>query len=547
MTKEQAKLVYEAVANGEQVNPLAVNSRVDELSKVVNPYTVGLRTNADSTLKKEPFLEMKKCDLTWSILSTVVDYTENDKDSPYKEMNHSPIYSRFEDTKDLLLDEQSDLWNERFEEVSCYLYSSNKFDDTNDVSTTYLGYYKSKGEERTFPADNHIPIDGRGVTEAFLMDNTPMKLFFDSGASRSYLSKKFYDTNKSLHKLPKFVTNCTGIKIRNGSIIPTLFVILIQFMTHGHIFEIYTIVAEIDDGMDLVFSFKNVTETEGRLNTRTGEYDFIGRSIPVYPQNDLDVPVGKQVPIKIKAPFGEKLSGRIMTKLFGSEKVFTMKLKIENNQGCVQFINKGKDIVKLRKDKAIGVLDLRSVGYFKVNYQKMITMAESRQNFKMYHYQQVRKEPKEHIDEYFRVSKIDSKRDNSRSDKNTRGNSDIYLWLAEDDPRRHQTDAEILYEKIDLKESALSKKEKAKLMKLILKYRDAFSLRDEIGECPNLVANIKEIDESPFFVRPFPLSETDKPFMDKQMERLVSLGILTKTSTSHTSLVMLITRKLTSD
>ena len=286
MTKEQAELVYEAVANDEQVNPLAVNSRVDELSKVVNPYTVRLRTNTDSTLKKEPFLEMKKCDLTWSILSTVVDYTENDQDSPYKEMNHSPIYSRFEDTKDLILDEQSDFWNERFEEVSCNLYSSNKFDDTNDVSTSYLGYYESKGEERTFLIDNHIPIDGRGVTEGFLMDNTLMKLFFDSGASRSYLSKKFYDTNKSLHKLLKSVTSCTGIKIGNGSIIPTLFVIPIHFMTHGHILEVHTVVAEIDDGMDLVFGFKNMTETEGRLNTRTGEYDFIGRSIPFYPQND---------------------------------------------------------------------------------------------------------------------------------------------------------------------------------------------------------------------------------------------------------------------
>ena len=243
MTKEQAELVYEAVANGKQVNPLAVNSRVEELPEVVNPYTVGLRTNTDSTLKKEPFSEMKKCDLTWSISSTVVDYTENDKDSPYKEMNHSPIYSRFEDTKDLTLDNQSDLWSEKFEEVSCNLYSSNKFDDTNDVSTTYLGYYKSKGEERTSPVDNHIPIDDRGVTEAFLMDNTPMKLFFDSGASRSYLPKKFYDTSKSLHKLPKFVTSCTGIKIGNGSIIPTLLVIPIQFMTNGHIFEVQTIVA----------------------------------------------------------------------------------------------------------------------------------------------------------------------------------------------------------------------------------------------------------------------------------------------------------------
>ena len=215
MTEEQAELVYEAVANGKQVNPLAVNSRVDELSKTINQYTVGLRTNTDSTLKQEPSSEMKKCDLTWSILSTVVDYTENDKDSPYKKVNHSPIYSRFENVKDLIPNEQANLWDERFEEVSCNLHSSHKFDETNDVSTTYLGYYKSKGEERTFPVDNHIPMDGRGVTEAFLMDNTPMKIFFDSGASRSYLSKKFYDANKSLHRLPKFVTTCTG----NGSII----------------------------------------------------------------------------------------------------------------------------------------------------------------------------------------------------------------------------------------------------------------------------------------------------------------------------------------
>ena len=39
-----------------------------------------------------------------SILSTVVDYTENNKDSPYKEMNYSPIYSRFASTTDLIYD-----------------------------------------------------------------------------------------------------------------------------------------------------------------------------------------------------------------------------------------------------------------------------------------------------------------------------------------------------------------------------------------------------------------------------------------------------------
>ena len=184
------------------------------------------------------------------------------------------------------------------------------------------------------------------------------------------------------------------------------------------------------------------------------------------------------------------------------KKAFTMKIRIENNQGCVQFVNKGHEIIKLREDKVIGILDLRSVGYFKVSYQKLITMAESRQTFKMYHYQQLRKDPKEQLDDYLKMSKANTDEAYSQRSQNTQDNNDKYPWLARDDPRRYQTDAEILYEKIDLKESALTKKEKDKLMKMILKYTEAFSLRNEIGECPNLVADIKVIDESPFLLDP---------------------------------------------
>ena len=93
----------------------------------------------------------------------------------------------------------------------------------------------------------------------------------------------------------------------------------ILFMSNGHVFEIFTIVAEIDDEMDLVFAFKNMTETEGMLNTRTGEYDFIGRSIPVFPMDNLDVPAGEKAYIKFKAPFCDKLSGMICTKFFSKD------------------------------------------------------------------------------------------------------------------------------------------------------------------------------------------------------------------------------------
>ena len=170
----------------------------------------------------------------------------------------------------------------------------------------------------------------------------------------------------------------------------------------------------------------------------------------------------------------------------------------------------------------------------------------------MYHYQQIKCKTKTEVDQYMRIiGKYSAEKSKRKSNKEEKvgpdKKHDPYPWLAENDPRRHQSDEEILYEKLDLSDSALSRKEKARLMKLLIKYREAFSLRDEIGECPNLEVDIKVIDDSPFFVRPFPISEVDKPFMDEQMERLVSLGILSKNSSSHTSPVMLITRKLNKD
>ena len=48
-----------------------------------------------------------------------------------------------------------------------------------------------------------------------------------------------------------------------------------------------------------------------------------------------------------------------------------------------------------------------------------------------------------------------------------------------------------------------------------------------------------------FFVRPFPIHEEDKPLMDRYIyiARIVSPGILSKNSTTHTSPVMLVGRQ----
>ena len=84
----------------------------------------------------------------------------------------------------------------------------------------------------------------------------------------------------------------------------------------------------------------------------------------------------------------------ICTKFFGRGMVYTLRVKFQDNQGVVQFRNGSNETAHLRKNKAVGILDLRSIGYFKVGYQKMVNMAKSSKVFKMYHYQQIKCESK---------------------------------------------------------------------------------------------------------------------------------------------------------
>ena len=74
--------------------------------------------------------------------------------------------------------------------------------------------------------------------------------------------------NTDLHKKTKFSTSSKGIMVGNGQHVPVLFVIPSVVSVCGHLFEMYTIVAEIHDGIDLVFGMKNMVETEEVLSAR---------------------------------------------------------------------------------------------------------------------------------------------------------------------------------------------------------------------------------------------------------------------------------------
>ena len=134
----------------------------------------------------------------------------------------------------------------------------------------------------------------------------------------------------------------------------------------------------------------------------------------------------------------------------------------------------------------IGVVDLRSLGFYKIKQEIL----------------------QEHLSRYYHFELTDDicNQDNRFMNlirEEEENPKEKFPWLEDTDERKYMTDKEILDKYINLDNSCLTKVEKTHVRDLLYKYKDTFSLRDEIGLCPSIKIEINITDKSLFFIRPF--------------------------------------------
>ena len=98
------------------------------------------------------------------------------------------------------------------------------YDDLLDVSTTYLGPDLIQSNH-VFNAETSFPITLDYHTDGELLGGGKLDILFDTGASKSYMSKAFYMHHPHLHKFPKFQSAIRHLQVGNGALVPALFVI----------------------------------------------------------------------------------------------------------------------------------------------------------------------------------------------------------------------------------------------------------------------------------------------------------------------------------
>ena len=220
-----------------------------------------------------------------------------------------------------------------------------------------------------------------------------------------------------------------------------------------------------------------------------------------------------------------------------------IEIEFENNHCCIEIHNTSDSTVEFLHRQEMAYFDARSKGLVQINNLK---------HFPIDQYLHDRMTPAtlspspltyEKLIHPTEMPCITTCTELPIDDMNKSTPDNKYPWLDPDDIRRNMTDKDILQMKLNLKDSVLDEKGKEEFLEKVEQFTDVFSLRDEIGTCPFIEVHLKLKDETPFFVRPYPMREEEKKVIEKEMDRLKHLGIIHKGLTSYSSPVVLVKRK----
>ena len=194
--------------------------------------------------------------------------------------------------------------------------------------------------------------------------------------------KSYYLRCKTLHDSPKFTSKTQRIKVGNGQYVGVLFVILVIIEISGHRLEMFTLVSEIFDNLDMVLGINNLFEFECVIDSQGSCFRFLTRSIPIFPWEQVIVKLGEKKLIPIEAPFVKEISGMAIVNIIdqGQKTPMMLKLKFIRNKAMLDITNNTRETLIFDKKMTIGILDLRSLGYYKIKQGVL------QQNLNKYYY-----------------------------------------------------------------------------------------------------------------------------------------------------------------
>ena len=116
----------------------------------------------------------------------------------------------------------------------------------------------------------------------------------------------------------------------------------------------------------MVLGIKNLFELEGLIDSRESNFRFLSRLILIFPREQVIVKLGEKKLILIEAPFIEEISGMAIFKIMDQGQKMSMMLNFIRNKAMLHITMNTRETVIFDKKTSIGILDLRSLAYYKI-------------------------------------------------------------------------------------------------------------------------------------------------------------------------------------
>ena len=394
---------------------------------------------------------------------------------------------------------------------SSHSFSKNVYNTKSHESLDFNPESQFLGNE---PAD--IQLDTKNYCKGYLPTGQGLVCLFDSGATQSLISQATVADSPYLSNLLKIDITPVRFRIGNGEFLYAKQAIKPKVKFQGHSFKLFTIIAENFSGPDILLGTSTLKELKGSI-------DFMTNTFRARPKRAWLTPTASAViqpnhlriiHVKGKLPKHMKNAAVLMQPISSLSKFCpsSMMSKFRHGIAPMRIFNHSKKPLHLRSDKPVAVADL----------DDFLHVTQRIPN------------------EYFNSKQSPPTCINNQMSNIQATNLRKYPHLSPDDPDSSLTVSDIIRRDIKLDKCVLNHGQKQDFHEILEQNSEAFSLYGEIGTCPNFQVDIHLTDTSPFYVRPYPVTDENKALIDKELTKLVKLGILQQGHTPYTSPVILV-------
>ena len=251
-----------------------------------------------------------------------------------------------------------------------------------DIETMPHAMY-FKGNPDTVTKINHVPYqtivyNDNGMFTAKLMNDTPIEIFIDNGATPSILPLRAYNKFPILHTYPRTESN-TPIHTGGGLIKSNFWLEILLKLDHQTI-QIKALVCDSEYPYDLILGRTSMAQLSARQDYTSHKLYIQQILIPLMVRNNIRVLPGKTRTVSLtlrpnKTSFTPRHT--IISKgvayikpLDSSLPLRPIEIEFENNHCCIEIHNTSDTTVEFLHGQEMAYFDARSKGLVQMNNSK---------------------------------------------------------------------------------------------------------------------------------------------------------------------------------